>query len=124
MHPRQVIPFVICVALYTPATGQQKSAGVQLRYLGTAGWEISDGKHIVLIDPYLSRLRRVTPNDNVEPSDTRPLFDNSAIAQSDTAVIDARIQRADYILITHTHYDHVLDAPYISQRTGATIIGT
>ena len=31
------------------------SAQVQLKYLGTAGWEISDGKAVVLIDPYLSK---------------------------------------------------------------------
>ena len=30
---------------------------VQLKYLGTAGWEITDGKTVVLIDPFLSRPR-------------------------------------------------------------------
>jgi L-ascorbate metabolism protein UlaG (beta-lactamase superfamily) len=52
------------------------------------------------------------------------LFTNDDIARSDTATIDAHIQRADFIFITHTHYDHVLDAPYIASKTGATIIGT
>ena len=47
-------------------------------YLGTAGWEITDGRTVVLVDP-------------------------------DTATIDAHIQRADYVLITHTHYDHALE---------------
>ena len=32
-------------------------------------------------------------------------------------------ERADYIVITHGHPDHVLDAGYISRKTGATIIG-
>jgi hypothetical protein len=27
------------------------SASVQLKYLGTAGWEVSDGTTVVLIDP-------------------------------------------------------------------------
>ena len=97
---------------------------VTLTYLGTAGWEITDGTTIVLIDPYLSRLRRVTPNDDTLPTDTRPLFTNDDIARSDTATIDAHIRRADFILITHTHYDHVLDVPYIASKTGATVIGT
>jgi L-ascorbate metabolism protein UlaG (beta-lactamase superfamily) len=66
----------------------------------------------------------VTPNDTFDPADNRPLFDNAAIAQSDTATIDAHIRRADLVLITHTHYDHALDAPYIASKTGATIIGT
>src|SRR5262245_36949253 len=30
------------------------TAQVRLTYLGTAGWEITDGKTVVLIDPYLS----------------------------------------------------------------------
>jgi L-ascorbate metabolism protein UlaG (beta-lactamase superfamily) len=97
---------------------------VELRYLGTAGWEITDGKTVVLIDPYLSRVRRVTPNDDTLAGDTRPLFTNDDIAQSDTAAVDAHIQRADFVLITHTHYDHALDMPYIARKTGATVIGT
>jgi L-ascorbate metabolism protein UlaG (beta-lactamase superfamily) len=29
---------------------------VRLSYLGTAGWEITDGKTVILVDPCLSRL--------------------------------------------------------------------
>jgi hypothetical protein len=47
---------------------------VTLSYLGTAGWEITDGKTVVLIDPYISRLKTVTPNDLVLDDDPRPLF--------------------------------------------------
>ena len=104
----------------------QRSDGprVELKYLGTAGWEISDGKTVVLIDPYLTRPRIVIPNDDTLATDTRPLFTSTDIARSDVAVIDAHIQRADFILITHTHSDHVLDVPYIAQKTGAMVVGT
>lgn len=100
------------------------SAAVQLKYLGTAGWEVSDGTSVILIDPYLSRLRRVTPNDGLLPGDTRKLFAPDDIAESDTATIDAHITRADFIVITHTHGDHAMDLPYIAHKTGATVIGT
>ncbi|HYU79516.1 MAG TPA: hypothetical protein VEK56_11060, partial [Vicinamibacterales bacterium] len=40
-------------------------AKVQLKYLGTAGWEITDGRTTLLVDPYLSRLNQRTPNDDV-----------------------------------------------------------
>ena len=121
---RQILPVLIVAAFGWPLMAQSDRPVVRLKYLGTAGWEITDGRTVVLVDPYLSRLRRVTPNDTVDPADNRPLFDDTAIAQSDTATIDAHIQRADLVLITHTHYDHALDAPYIASKTGATIIGT
>jgi L-ascorbate metabolism protein UlaG (beta-lactamase superfamily) len=42
----------------------------------------------------------------------------------DTAAIDSHIKRADFVLVTHTHYDHVLDVPHIALKTHATVIGT
>jgi L-ascorbate metabolism protein UlaG (beta-lactamase superfamily) len=112
------------VVLMSAATAGRPSANLQLKYLGTAGWEISDGRTTILIDPYLSRLHMTAPNDDVLPGDPRPRFTPADAAQSDTAAIDAHIQRADFILITHTHTDHALDVPYIARKTGATVIGT
>ncbi|PYR62961.1 MAG: MBL fold metallo-hydrolase [Acidobacteria bacterium] len=106
------------------ALAQAPTPRVQLKYLGTAGWEISDGTTVVLIDPYLSRLKQVTPNDDVLPADSRKLFVREDLAESDTATIDAHITRADFIVITHTHGDHAMDLPYIARKTGATVIGT
>jgi L-ascorbate metabolism protein UlaG (beta-lactamase superfamily) len=85
--------------------------GVTVSYLGTAGWEITDGKTVILVDPYLTRLKSDTANDPALPSDPRPLVTPNDFAISDQAVIDAHINRADFILITHTHVDHVLDMP-------------
>ncbi len=123
LYPHLTLIVTVTVLTLGAAQGGD-TPPVQLKYLGTAGWEITDGKTVVLIDPFLSRPRMVTPNDDTLPTDTRPLFTMDDIAQSDTAVIDAHIQRADLILITHTHFDHALDLPYIAQKTGATIIGT
>src|SRR5579864_3941859 len=36
-------------------------ARVTLTWLGNAGWEVSDGTTIILVDPYLSRIRGPAP---------------------------------------------------------------
>jgi len=56
--------------------------------------------------------------------DTRRAYDWGDVATPDVAAIDAHIQRADFVLVTHTHYDHVLDVPHIALKTGAAVIGT
>lgn len=109
---------------HTPTKPQ---AQVTLRYLGTAGWEISDAKVTILIDPYVSRINGPPPPGGAGSAvagDTRPKVNWDDIATSDVAAIDSRIPRADYVLVTHTHYDHVLDVPQIALKKHATVIGT
>jgi hypothetical protein len=120
------LPHLIVLLLFSGLLPRLACAQGELRlsYLGTAGWEITDGKTIILVDPYLSRLKMPTPNDAVLADDPRPLFSRDDIGVSDEAVIDAHIRKVDFILITHTHGDHVLDLPYIARKTGATVIGT
>ena len=118
--------FVLCVDAFPIAaqgTAPQRDS-LRLTYLGTAGWEITDGKVVVIVDPYLSRLKDNTPNDRPAAEDTRPQINQGTILIPDTVVINKHITRADYILITHGHPDHALDMPYIARKTGATVIGT
>ncbi|MGB7845023.1 MAG: MBL fold metallo-hydrolase [Candidatus Acidiferrum sp.] len=123
--------FVSAVAVSTAAQGEPgegKSNPVILKYLGTAGWEITDGTTTILIDPYLSRINGPAPpgggSGRSLAGDTRQAYGWGDVASSDMAAIDSHIQRADFVLVTHTHYDHVLDVPYIALKTGAAVIGT
>jgi len=116
--------FFLLLLLVGSSAVAPAQVGLKLSYLGTAGWEITDGKTVVLVDPYLTRLKSDTPRDPALPSDPRPLVTLNDFVASDQAVIDAHIKRADFILITHTHVDHVLDMPYIARKTGALVIGT
>jgi L-ascorbate metabolism protein UlaG (beta-lactamase superfamily) len=104
------------------------AAAVQLTHLGAAGWEITDGERVVLLDPYLSRLRVTgqfgTYTTPALPGDTRPVFGPDDDLVSDTATVDAHVTRADFILHSHSHFNHTLDMPYIARKTGATVIGT
>jgi L-ascorbate metabolism protein UlaG (beta-lactamase superfamily) len=117
------------IALMTLAAQNQPNAGksgpVILKYLGAAGWEVSDGTTSILIDPYLSRINGpAPPGGHPMAGDTRRAYGWGDIASSDIAVIDAHIQRADFVLVTHTHYDHIMDVPHIALKTRATVIGT
>jgi L-ascorbate metabolism protein UlaG (beta-lactamase superfamily) len=118
----------LCTSGTLRPTNSEKSVQVTLRYLGTAGWEISDGTTVILVDPYLSRIFGPQPPGRPPyaraPGDTRPLYGWNDIAVPDVAAIDSHISRADFVLVTHTHYDHVLDVPHIALKTRATVIGT
>jgi L-ascorbate metabolism protein UlaG (beta-lactamase superfamily) len=77
------------------------SSTMQLRWLGTAGFELrSGGGTVLLIDPYLSR-----------PPSARP--------QSHPGMTD--IPRADAILVTHGHFDHAFDVPALANQLNAPV---
>jgi len=96
---------------------------VSLKYLGCAGWEITDGRTVILVDPYLSRIRHALYEPPAPPGDSRRVFTDDDDITPDVAAIDARITRADYILVHHSHFDHVMDVPYIARKTGAVVVG-
>jgi L-ascorbate metabolism protein UlaG (beta-lactamase superfamily) len=89
---------------------------VTFTYFGFAGWQIETGGKVILVDPFLTGVRfRDQANTSAENED--PIID------PDTDEIARHIQKADYVLITHAHVDHALEAPYISNKYGAVIIG-
>ncbi|ATL66656.1 MBL fold metallo-hydrolase [Nocardia terpenica] len=96
------------------------SSGVTVQWWGNNGWQIRVGGKSVLIDPWLTRFRTGTYT-KAGPDPRTPL-------SVDTALIDSHLDsgrlRADHILVTHGHYDHLTDVPYIARRTGATVFGT
>ena len=72
------------------------------------------------MDPYISRLNY---GSGGHPDDDRPHFAREDLAWSDTTLIDSLITEADFILCTHSHFDHLADVPYIARKTGAKVIG-
>lgn len=70
---------------------------MKLTYYGHSCFDVEiDGLHL-LFDPF------ITPNPKA-------------------ATIDAKAIPADYIFISHGHFDHVADAADIAKRTGATVV--
>lgn len=78
--------------------------GLKMRWLGTAGFEISDDSTVILIDPFISR-----------PNIFQLIFplkiDTSAVKQY--ALKSVPLQNLKAILIGHAHHDHTQDVPYI-----------
>jgi L-ascorbate metabolism protein UlaG (beta-lactamase superfamily) len=68
----------------------------ELTWWGHASWLVTSGGQRIVIDPFL---------------------DDSPVAPIRSDAVEA-----DYILVTHGHYDHVADVEKIAKRTGATVV--
>ena len=68
---------------------------MELNWLGHGTWRIDAGGKTILLDPFLD--------------------------DSPTAPIKAADAEADFILVSHGHFDHVADLVSIAKRTGATV---
>src|SRR5919204_3746303 len=69
---------------------------MDIRFLGHACFELSEGDTRVLIDPFLTD----NPKAAVGPDDVDPT----------------------HILLTHGHFDHVGDTVAVAKRTGAPVV--
>lgn len=102
----------------------QDSPSLRARFLGVAGWEVTDGKTVLLIDPYISRPSG-PPGDGTPPRPGRSgALGPQNLAIPDTLAVDKYLTRADYILLTHAYYVHLLDVPHIARTRQAVVIGS
>ena len=69
---------------------------IELTWLGHASWMISHGSHKILLDPFL--------ND------------------SPTAPFKASEVEAEFILVSHGHFDHVADVAEIANRCNSMVV--
>jgi len=70
---------------------------MKFTFLGQSGFSVEFGDHHLIFDPFVS------PNEQAKHLNIMDL-------------------KADYILLSHGHGDHVADAEAIAKNTGATII--
>ena len=102
LWPRTFVTYC-CTVGYLDAYGHGRSylrllMAIELTWLGHATWSVrvptgESGSKTILIDPFLD--------------------------DSPTAPVKSADVAADYILISHGHFDHVADAAKIARRTGA-----
>lgn len=75
---------------------------VSLDWLGCATFRLVRGDLVVFLDAYIDRVASAPP----------------------TGVHTSSIDRADWILVGHSHFDHLWGAERVALRTGATIVGS
>jgi L-ascorbate metabolism protein UlaG (beta-lactamase superfamily) len=88
---------------------------LRVRFLGVATLLFDDGETALLTDGFFSR----PPKMQVLLGKVAP--DTERIAQS---LQRAGITRLAAVLVGHSHYDHVMDAPEVARRTGALLVGS
>lgn len=96
----------------TTTHARTDSTGVQLRWLGISGWELRFDNHCVLVDPYLTRQQYAAADGSIDL--VKSLEVNAEIIEW---VVAQHIDVApEFILVTHGHWDHLADIPYLLDR--------
>jgi len=108
-------PYARLVLADSPgATGD----GVRATYLGTNGYRFEFKGHALLVDPYFSRvdLLSVALGSRIQPNASRINDGLRILAQTSPNI--------DTILVTHGHFDHLLDVPAVMAKTGARLMAS
>lgn len=92
--------------------------GVRVTYLGTNGYQFEFKGHALLVDPYFSRvdLLSVALGSRIQPNASRINDGLRHLASGNC--------RTDAILVTHGHFDHLLDVPTVMAKTRARLVAS
>jgi L-ascorbate metabolism protein UlaG (beta-lactamase superfamily) len=100
---------------YTNDTGDYSAGSVRATFLGTTTLLLDDGNTQLLFDAFVSR-----------PSLFRVAL--SKISTDSTLVTNVLHQngmnRIKAVFVSHSHYDHTLDLPFIADKTHAVVYGS
>jgi L-ascorbate metabolism protein UlaG (beta-lactamase superfamily) len=80
------------------------------RWLGVAGVELKAGNQVLAIDPFFTRPSLV----DMLLRPVSPVLSLSA----------EKLPECQFVLVTHSHYDHLLDVPEVLRHTGAVAYGS
>ena len=83
---------------------------IWFRWLGIAGIELRVGDQILAIDPTFTRIPF-----------WRLWFGR---IHSNLKLVEENLPHCNAVLVTHAHYDHLMDVPDVVRTTGATAMGS
>jgi L-ascorbate metabolism protein UlaG (beta-lactamase superfamily) len=75
---------------------------IVLDWLGVSTFRLAVGDTTIFLDAYIDRVPAAPP----------------------VGMTTADVRRADYVLVGHSHFDHLWGAERIAKQTGATVIGS
>jgi L-ascorbate metabolism protein UlaG (beta-lactamase superfamily) len=89
--------------------------GIRVTYLGTNGYRFEFKGHALLVDPYFSRVDfwSVALGARIQPNMSRI---NEGLRHV--------VPKVDAILVTHGHFDHLLDVSVVMSKTHARLIAS
>ncbi|MQY13464.1 hypothetical protein SRB5_36120 [Streptomyces sp. RB5] len=111
-------PLLPALADTASAAPRPLSAGdASFRWLGTSGWRIDAAGQTLLVDPYVTRFATGI---------FAPPFNSKTVLPATNATrADELCGTPDWILVTHSHWDHIADVPYLAEKhLNARVIGT
>lgn len=88
---------------------------MKVTYLGTTVLLFDDGNSQILFDAHITR-------PSINKALLGKLETNEKLA--DEMIENYHMDRLQAIFISHSHYDHVLDAPYLAKKCNAYIYGS
>ena len=82
---------------------------LSFRWLGVAGVELKANGQVLALDPFF----------------TRPtIFEMLRPVKPDPSLTVEKLPECHFVLVTHSHYDHLLDVPDVLRHTGAAAYGS
>jgi hypothetical protein len=79
------------------------------RWLGVAGVELRAGGQVLALDPFFTRPSLIQLLHPVSP---------------DPSLAVEKLPECQFVLVTHSHYDHLMDVPEVLIHTGAVAYGS
>jgi len=95
---------------YTISFPITKSKEIKLRYFGCGGYYMANDKSAILIDPFFSNQPFLAiPFCKIGTKTANVKYGLMGLEQDIKAKVNA-------VFVTHSHYDHMLDVPYVYEK--------